>query len=143
MLKAARGHGMMLAVELGREEAEVLLRGYEDRASIAVNNGPASSVLSGETAALEEIARRLESEGVWCRPVAAAVASHSPHMERFRTELAALLAGLAPSRLEAPFYSTAVPGFGRDLYGARVRIDRGDGIGLGWHDREGRVLQRK
>ena len=135
MLKAARGHGMMLAVELGREEAEVLLRGYEDRASIAVNNGPASSVLSGETAALEEIARRLESEGVWCRPVAAAVASHSPHMERFRTELAALLAGLAPTRLEAPFYSTAVPGFGRDLADG-ARID----AGYWWHNLRQPVL---
>lgn len=95
-LIAARGRLMQERCERGSmvavaaEEADVApaLDGYEGGVAIAALNGPASVVVSGETAAVAAITTRLESRGVRCTPLDVSHAFHSPMMEpiveRFR-----------------------------------------------------------
>ncbi|GAA1905952.1 phthiocerol type I polyketide synthase PpsC [Streptomyces sodiiphilus] len=90
------GQGGMLAVDLSREQAREALAGFEDMVSLAVNNGPTSCVLSGDTLALEALKEILEAEGTFCRLVNVDYASHSPQMDALREDLAAALEPVRP-----------------------------------------------
>jgi acyl transferase domain-containing protein/acyl carrier protein len=105
------GLGAMAMVELAASEAADALAGYEDRVSIAVINGPRSTVLSGEPAALREIVSRLKADEVFCRSVSVQVAAHSPQMDLIRDELLESLSGLRPRAGETPIYSTTLGRF--------------------------------
>ena len=62
LVKRTIGQGAMAAVELSIEEARRVLVGYEDRVSIAASNGPTSTVLSGDPAALDAILDQLQRQ---------------------------------------------------------------------------------
>ncbi|MGW0827184.1 acyltransferase domain-containing protein [Streptomyces sp. NPDC002845] len=106
LLRRTSGQGAMLAVELTMEEAREILVGRESAVSVAVNNSPRSTVLSGDREVLTEIAGQLEGREVFCRWVKVDVASHSPQMDPLRPDLLAALEGLAPSPGTVPVYST-------------------------------------
>jgi acyl transferase domain-containing protein/acyl carrier protein len=106
LVKRTIGQGVMAAVELSMEEARRVLAGYEDRVSIAVNNGPASTVLSGDPVALEAIVDQLQRQDIFCRMVKVDFASHSPQMDPLRAELLQALEGLQPRPASVPIYST-------------------------------------
>jgi myxalamid-type polyketide synthase MxaD len=96
----------MAAVELSIEEARRILVGSEDRVSIAVSNGPTSTVLSGDPAALASILDRLQRRDIFCRMVKVDFASHSPQMEPLCADLLQALEGLQPRAESVPIYST-------------------------------------
>ncbi|UFQ99990.1 SDR family NAD(P)-dependent oxidoreductase [Streptomyces sp. Go40/10] len=104
-LLALAGRGGMLSVPL--PEAEVRAR-LEARPGlgIAAVNGPATVVVSGETAALDEAQAAWEADGVRVRRVPVDYASHSPHVTEVRDRLAADLAGLTPRPADVTFLST-------------------------------------
>ncbi|HYO60253.1 non-ribosomal peptide synthetase/type I polyketide synthase [Archangium sp.] len=117
LLKRVSGQGAMAVVDLSREQAEAEIRGTEDRISIAVSNGPKSTVLSGDPAALKEVLERLQRREVFCRWVKVDVASHSPQMDPLRQELLERMAGIRPTGSSVPLYSTVTgaPIDGREL----------------------------
>ncbi|WP_165986444.1 type I polyketide synthase [Streptomyces sp. YIM 98790] len=100
------GRGRMLAVDLGADAAREALEGFEDLVSLAVSNGPTSSVLSGDTDAVLTLKEILEAEDVYCRLVNVDYASHSPQMDELRPALAEALAGLRPRQGRVPLMST-------------------------------------
>jgi acyl transferase domain-containing protein/acyl carrier protein len=106
LMRLTSGRGKMATVELSLEQARNALVGYEGRVSVAVSNGPTSTVLSGDPLALEEVLKTLERQDVLCRLVKVDVASHSPQMEPVGAELLRVLAGLAPRAAGVPVYST-------------------------------------
>jgi myxalamid-type polyketide synthase MxaE and MxaD len=106
LLRRVSGKGAMGLVELTLEEAEAALSGHEDRLSVAVSNGPRSTVLSGDPEALEEVLATLEKRGVFCRRVKVDVASHSPQMDPLRGELLAALGDVRPRVGELAMRST-------------------------------------
>ena len=106
LVKRTIGQGLMAAVELSMEAARRVLVGYEDRVSIAVSNGPTSTVLSGDPAALEAIVDQLQRQDIFGRMVKVHFASHSPQMDPLRAELLQALEGLKPRRASVPIYST-------------------------------------
>ncbi|MFI9154902.1 SDR family NAD(P)-dependent oxidoreductase [Streptomyces sp. NPDC053367] len=87
------GRGGMLSVGLSAEAAGEWVEDSGGRVSVAAVNGPGSTVLSGEVAALEEILRRCEAEGVRGRMIPVDYASHSAQVEEIREEV---LRELAP-----------------------------------------------
>jgi thioester reductase-like protein len=113
LMRRLRGQGAMLLVELSRDAAAELVRGRERFISIAVSNGPKSTVLSGDVASLRPIAMELEEKGAFCRQVKVDVASHSPQMDAIAHELIDRLSDLRPRRGQIPLYSTVRPLFGR------------------------------
>ena len=106
LARRTSGRGAMAVVELSLARSTEILAGYEDSLAVAVNNSPTSTVLSGDTVALEEILVGLERDGVFCRRVNVDYASHSPQMDPLREDLLAMLEGLAPRRTKVPLYST-------------------------------------
>ncbi|EAU62806.1 erythronolide synthase, modules 3 and 4 [Stigmatella aurantiaca DW4/3-1] len=106
LLRTVSGQGAMAVVELGMEEAQARLQSRAALLSVAVHNGPNSTVIAGETAALESLLRELEAASVFCRRVHVDVASHSPQMDALRAPLLAELAGLSPRPGTTPIYST-------------------------------------
>lgn len=117
LFRGVTGEGAMGVVELSLEDAQAALTGYEGRVSVAVSNGPRSTVLSGEPSALEEILDRLESQGVFCGWGVATVASHSPQMAALGEQLGRELSSVVARPTSVAFYSplTGAPCRGEEL----------------------------
>ncbi|XXX73393.1 SDR family NAD(P)-dependent oxidoreductase [Sorangium sp. So ce134] len=106
LLRRLRGRGAMALLELSLAEAEGVLRGHEDRLSVAASNSPRSTVLSGDPGVLGEVLSRLSQQNVFCRQIKVDVASHSPQMDSLREDLLGALSELSPSPAGLPMYST-------------------------------------
>jgi acyl transferase domain-containing protein/acyl carrier protein len=106
LVKRTIGQGAMATVELSIEEARRVLDGHEDRVSIAASNSYASTVLSGDPAALATILDQLRGQDIFCRTVKVDFASHSPQMDPVCAELLLTLKGLDPRPGLVPIYST-------------------------------------
>jgi phthiocerol/phenolphthiocerol synthesis type-I polyketide synthase C len=106
LARRASGNGRMLAVDLDVDAARAALAGFEDVVSLAVNNGPTSCVLSGDTEAVLTLKEILDAEGTFCRLVNVDYASHSPQMDALLGDLRANLAGIAPQVGTIPMMST-------------------------------------
>ncbi|WEV25352.1 acyltransferase domain-containing protein [Streptomyces sp. 71268] len=100
------GHGGMLAVELPHAQARARVAPYADRAAVAVVNGPLSTVVGGEVAALDALAAGCAEDGVRTKRLPMDYASHGPGVAAIGDELLAGLADLAPRPPRVPFYST-------------------------------------
>ncbi|WP_461087887.1 type I polyketide synthase, partial [Streptomyces deserti] len=107
-LVAARGRlmqalpegGAMLAVQAAEEDVLPLLEGHADRVGIAAVNGPSQLVLSGDRAALEDLAGVFTEQGRKTRWLRVSHAFHSPLMEPMLEEFRQVAQGLeyqAPS----------------------------------------------
>lgn len=115
LLKSRSGMGAMAAVELPLDQTRAALADYAERLSVAVSASPTSTVVAGETAALEELLEKLETRGVSCRRVKVDIASHSPQMEPLCASLLQSLEEVRPKPLTLPFYSTVTGEFNREL----------------------------
>jgi acyl transferase domain-containing protein/NADPH:quinone reductase-like Zn-dependent oxidoreductase len=79
--------GAMLSVQADRETVAAHLRGREDRATIAALNTPTSTVVSGDTAAIEEIDAEISARGIKTKRLRVSHAFHSPHLDPILDEL--------------------------------------------------------
>ncbi|MEW2619201.1 type I polyketide synthase [Streptomyces sp. NPDC048106] len=107
---ALSGRGGMLSVPLGVSEVRERVAVWGGKVSVAAVNGPSSTVVSGDAAALDELFAVLEGEGVRVRRIPVDYASHSAHVEAIEAELADLLASVKPRASAVPFYSTVTGG---------------------------------
>ncbi|WP_408891269.1 type I polyketide synthase [Myxococcus faecalis] len=110
LLRRVRGQGGMALVGLSLEQSRAVLAGFEDRLSIAASNGPTTTVLAGDSVALQEVMERLRTRNVFCRAIKVDVASHSPQVDSLLPELREALGGLQPRAANLPVYSTVTGG---------------------------------
>ncbi|GHO46585.1 type I polyketide synthase [Ktedonospora formicarum] len=117
LLLNVSGKGAMAVVELSTAQAEALIRDYQGRVSVAVNNSPHSTVISGEPEALNEILVLLEQNGIFGRLVRVDIASHSPQMDPLHDDLLALMERIQPRQVRVPMLSTVTNSYadGREL----------------------------
>jgi acyl transferase domain-containing protein/acyl carrier protein len=120
LLRRLSGRGAMAAVDLNLEDARAALEGLEDRLAVAVSNGPRSTVISGDPAALETLLTRLRELNVFGRLVKVDVASHSPQVDEIAPDLRRALVGITPRTGTVPIYSTVT---GRLIDGASLDAD--------------------
>jgi acyl transferase domain-containing protein/acyl carrier protein len=99
------GRGGMASLALGGGEVRDLIARFGGRLAVAAVNGPASVVVSGEPAALEDLMAHCELEGVRAKRIPVDYASHSEQVESIRGRLEAELAGVRPQPSAIPFYS--------------------------------------
>ncbi|MEY7974594.1 beta-ketoacyl synthase N-terminal-like domain-containing protein, partial [Saccharomonospora xinjiangensis] len=100
------GTGGMASVSADRETVAAALARWADRLWVAAVNGPTSTVVSGESEALEEFLAGCEAGGIRARRIAVDYASHSACVESLRAELVESLAGLRPRSASVPFVSS-------------------------------------
>ncbi|MFC6061964.1 type I polyketide synthase [Streptomyces ochraceiscleroticus] len=109
LLRPLIGTGAMALAGLDFEEAAARLAGHPLLAA-AVHAAPGSTVVSGEAAAVQEVAERWAAEGIPLRPVASDVPFHSPLVHPLRAELVAALKDIEPAPgTGVPLYTTALP----------------------------------
>jgi acyl transferase domain-containing protein/acyl carrier protein len=107
LLKELAGKGGLASVMLGRAAVEEHLAAWGGRLSVAVANSPASTVVSGDAEAIDQLLDRLAAEGIWARRVPIDYASHSVHVEVVEERLRELLADIEPrSATDVVFCST-------------------------------------
>ena len=114
------GRGEMMSVGASAERVVELLERWVNQVGIAAVNGPQAVVVTGDRAALVELAEQCAAEDIRTREIrAGTAASHSPQVEVLRERLLEALAGIAPQAGHAQFCSTVMPGplDGRELDG--------------------------
>ncbi|WP_416904850.1 beta-ketoacyl synthase N-terminal-like domain-containing protein [Micromonospora echinospora] len=117
LVRRIRGRGTMAVVELPLDEARAAIAGLEDQLAIAVSNSPTSTVLSGDTTAVETVLKTLTERDVFCRQVKVDFASHSPQVDELRDDLLAELRDVRPRESTVPIHSTVTgrPTDGREF----------------------------
>ncbi|CAM3015271.1 acyltransferase domain-containing protein [Saccharomonospora xinjiangensis] len=107
---ALAGKGAMLSVPLPATEVRQRLASWGDRIAVAAVNGPRTTSVAGEPAAIEEFFAELVDEGVRVARIVSDFASHSAQVDAIHS---ALIDALGPLRCEASdvlFCSTVTGG---------------------------------
>ncbi|WP_198037100.1 type I polyketide synthase [Nocardia sp. BMG51109] len=105
-LTVLAGTGGMMSVSLPRDRVEAYLGRWSERIAVAAVNGPATVVVSGESAALDELFDALSADEVRVRRIPVDYGSHSPQVDAVRERLLDDLAGIVPVTSDIPFCST-------------------------------------
>lgn len=105
-MQAVAGPGEMAAVGLSHTELLPLIGPYGYCLEVAAVNGPQMVTLSGEPAALSEIAQRLESRSCFFKRLDVGYAFHSRQMATAAALLEQDLHSLRPQPASLPLYST-------------------------------------
>ena len=106
LMRRLSGSGAMASVELPAAEMEQWLEQFEGRVSIAAENSPGTTVISGESEAVDQLLEWLELKEIFCRRVKVDVASHSVLVDPILAELEEELAHLKPMAGAVPLFST-------------------------------------
>ena len=120
LLKTVSGQGRMAVVDIPIDAASRAAAAFREHVSIAVESSPSSTVLSGDSIALESLMGTFEQQGIFCRLVNVDVASHSPQMDPILDELRESLAGVRPRMNAVPLYSTVT---GRRSHGVELDVE--------------------
>jgi len=115
LMQRATGLGKMATMDMAPADVEAWLDGYGDRLAVAAINGPTSTVVAGEAAAVDELVHALEEEQIFVRLLPVNYAFHSPQMDPFLSELEAALQHIQPQAATLPLFSTVT---GQALNGA-------------------------
>nr|WP_231336389.1 type I polyketide synthase [Actinomadura graeca] len=102
-ITALAGTGAMASLSLPAEQTrEHLGPGL----SIAAINGPATTIISGDTHAIDHLLHQCEAQGIHARRIPVDYASHSPHVQQLHQQILETLADITPRQADIPFYST-------------------------------------
>jgi acyl transferase domain-containing protein len=111
MIQEREGQGGMISVALGADALEPLLEPFGESLGVAVQNGPAATIVAGDRQALGELLEVCAAHGLRARGFSGAIfASHSRFVEPMREEVIEALAGVSPRSGSIPFYSTVAAG---------------------------------
>ncbi|HVC89127.1 MAG TPA: type I polyketide synthase, partial [Acidobacteriaceae bacterium] len=105
LMKTLSSAGSMATVELPMADVELLLASV-DEVSVAASNGPHTTVISGDTKAIESMLRDLTAKDIYCRQIKVDVASHSAQVDPILPDLLVALSGVRPHLAEIPMLST-------------------------------------
>ncbi|MFJ8166186.1 type I polyketide synthase [Streptomyces sp. NPDC096136] len=110
LLATVAGQGAMAGVLLPERRVRELLGRWGDRIGIAAVNGPNSTTVSGETAAVRELVAACEASGARARLIRSTVPGHSPLLDRFEERLTDGLGRITPLPATAAIHSTVTGG---------------------------------
>ncbi|MGE7387817.1 SDR family NAD(P)-dependent oxidoreductase [Streptomyces sp. NPDC004126] len=102
--------GAMARIAAGPDRVRRLLAELGVRASVAVEESAAATVVAGSPRQIERLVRACADRALTCRTVQVAYAAHSAQIDPVRRPLLKALTGLAPRRARIPFLSTVTGG---------------------------------
>ncbi|MBL1074538.1 amino acid adenylation domain-containing protein [Nocardia sp. 2] len=105
-ITALAGRGGMVSVALAPAEVEALIEPWRGRLSIAAVNGPVAVVVSGDSAACDELVAQGEERGLRVRRIPVDYASHSAHVESISEAVHSELDGVQARVADVAFFST-------------------------------------
>ncbi|PCC69161.1 myxalamid-type polyketide synthase MxaE and MxaD [Nannocystis exedens] len=117
LMRRLGGQGAMAAVELAAADVALALARHGGRVTVAALNGPRSTVIAGDPAAIDARLAEWQAREVFCRRVKVDVASHSPMVDPLRDDLLRALAGIRPRAGTVPLHSTVT---GERIHGAEL-----------------------
>ncbi|WP_116287718.1 type I polyketide synthase, partial [Parafrankia colletiae] len=85
LMQAAPAGGVMIAVGAPVADVSAALAGLEDRVSVAAVNGPAATVVAGDSDVCLRLADQWSADGYKTRQLTVSHAFHSPHMDDILT----------------------------------------------------------
>ena len=103
---AIAGNGGMASIPLSVKQVDTLIAPWRDSISVAGQNGPYSTIVTGDSVALDELTAGCERAEVTITRIPVDFASHSAHVEELRDPLREVLSGLQPRSSEITFIST-------------------------------------
>lgn len=106
-LQRLEGLGRMAMASLPFEEAQQRLAGRDD-VEAAISASPHSTVVSGDSAAIEALIAEWRADGIEMRPVDSDIAFHSRHVDAVLGEVEDGARDLRPRPPLIPLYSTAL-----------------------------------
>ncbi|MFG3510697.1 SDR family NAD(P)-dependent oxidoreductase [Streptomyces sp. NPDC047821] len=106
LMQACERGGAMASVEASEPEVLEVLAGVRGRVSVAGLNGPAQTVVSGDTAAVLEVVDHFAGLGRRTRRLEVSHAFHSPHMDAMLTQYERIAAGCTFAVPVIPLVST-------------------------------------
>lgn len=112
-VSAIAGTGGMVSISCSLDRVLALIEPWRRSISIAAHNGPHSTVVTGDAAALDELMLRCVRAEVSANRIPVDYASHSDHVDELRETLRESLSGLAPRSSDIAFIS-AVTGAALD-----------------------------
>jgi acyl transferase domain-containing protein/NADPH:quinone reductase-like Zn-dependent oxidoreductase/acyl carrier protein len=112
-ISAIAGTGGMVSISRPAERVHALIKPWAQSISIAAQNGPSSTVVTGDAAALDELMVACERDELQVTRISVDYASHSAHLEALRETLHESLCGLQPRTGDIEFISS-VTGAGLD-----------------------------
>lgn len=104
------GTGAMASIALPAEEAAAAIAEYGERLGIAVINGPAATVVSGEPEAVDTLITSCEAAGIRSRKLPVDYASHSAGVAAVEESVLRDLASIQSRPPQVPFCSTVTGG---------------------------------
>ena len=108
LMQAATGHGKMATVRLPPSIVAKDLAPYGTRLSIAAINSPESTVISGDSDAVEGLLQGWLGRGIECRLLPVNYAFHSAQMRTYSEELVRVLGSVETHPERIPIISTVV-----------------------------------
>jgi phthiocerol/phenolphthiocerol synthesis type-I polyketide synthase C len=106
LMRTLCGSGAMASIELTASEVDRWIEPFAGKISIAAENSPGTTVVAGETEAIDQLLEWLELKEIFCRRIKVDVASHSTLVDPILPALAEQLAHLQPMTGTLPFFST-------------------------------------
>jgi phthiocerol/phenolphthiocerol synthesis type-I polyketide synthase C len=105
-IRQADQRGAMGMVRLSAKEVQALLSEYDGRLSIAAQNSPTLTILSGDAAALDELFVKMKARKVAYRLMRLPGAGHSRELKSAGKELELELEGIEPRAASVRIFST-------------------------------------
>ncbi|MFC4537063.1 type I polyketide synthase, partial [Sphaerisporangium dianthi] len=104
------GSGNVAAISMPVDGVREHLAEFGDRITLAGVNGPASTIVSGEAAAVDRLLARLTAEGARAQKIQLGWAAHSPKADEIRDHLLRVLAPITPTASRIPFFAACTGG---------------------------------
>jgi len=106
VVSALSGSGGMVSIRRPVERVQALIDRWSPATSVAARNGPSATVVTGNTAALDELMAACERDGVEVTRIPVDYASHSAAIDELQDTLRDSLRGLHPQTTDIMFIST-------------------------------------